>query len=46
MSRIRVVIVLVMLVLAGAIGLKNIVTAHSDGSVMVANGMPAPHTPW
>ncbi len=40
------VVVLVLLVLAGAMGLRNLATAHA-GPVMVANGAgPVPPTPW
>lgn len=47
MSRFLAVVVLVMLVLAGAMGLRNIVTANGDGPVMMAHGgAPAPPTPW
>ena len=46
MYRLLVVVVLVMLVLAGAMGLKNIVTAHGKGAVMMANGgAPLPPPP-
>ena len=47
MSRLLAVVLLVMLILVGAMGLKTIVTAHSDGSVIMANGsLPVPDTPW
>ncbi len=47
MSRLKAVVVLVVLVLAGAMGLKNIVTSHGDGPVMFASGAgPAPPTPY
>ncbi len=47
MSKKLVVVLLVMLVLVGAMGLKTLVTAHADGSVMMANGSaPAPPTPY
>jgi hypothetical protein len=47
MSRKLTVLFLVMLVLAGAMSLKTIVTTHGDGAVMMANGgAPAPNTPW
>lgn len=47
MSRKLTVILLVMLVLTGAMGLKAIVTSHGNGAVMMANGAaPAPPTPW
>ncbi|HKN75317.1 MAG TPA: hypothetical protein VJW94_09075 [Candidatus Acidoferrum sp.] len=46
MSRKLVVVFLAMLVLVGAMGLKTIVTAHSDGSVIMANGAsPVPPPP-
>jgi hypothetical protein len=38
MSRKLTALLLAMLVLAGAMGLKTIVTGHSDGTVMMANG--------
>jgi hypothetical protein len=48
MSRKLAVVFLAMLVLVGAMGLKTAVAAHSDGSVIMANGAgaPAPPTPW
>jgi hypothetical protein len=46
MSRLLAVVLLVMLILVGAMGLKMVVTAHGDGPVMVANGAPVPDTPW
>ena len=47
MSRISSVIVLGMLVLTGAMGLKTVVTTHGDSSVLMANGTaPIPPTPW
>jgi hypothetical protein len=47
MSRISTAVLLAMLVLAGAMGLKTVVTAHGDGSVLMANGTaPVPPTPW
>jgi hypothetical protein len=47
MSRKLAVVLLAMLILAGAMGLKTIVTAQVDGSVMLANGTaPIPPTPW
>ena len=47
MSRISSAIVLAMLVLTGAMGLKTVVTTHADSSVLVANGTaPIPPTPW
>jgi hypothetical protein len=38
MSRTLTAILLAMLVLAGAMGLKTVVAAHSNGTVMMANG--------
>ena len=38
MSRKLAVLFLAMLVLAGAMSLKTIVTAHSNGTVVMANG--------
>lgn len=47
MSRISTVVFMAMLVLAGAMGLKTVVTTHGDSSVMMANGSaPVPPTPW
>ena len=47
MSRKLSVILLAMLTLAGAMSLKTVIVAHSDGSVIMANGgAPAPPTPW
>jgi hypothetical protein len=47
MSRKLAVLFLTMLVLVGAMGLKTIVTAHGDSSVIMANGAgPAPQTPY
>jgi hypothetical protein len=46
MSRISSVIVLAMLVLTGAMGLKTVVTTHGDSSVLMANGTaPVPPVP-
>src|SRR6202140_1282851 len=46
MSRISSVIVLAMLVLTGAMGLKTVVTTHGDSSVLMANGTaPIPPVP-
>lgn len=46
MSRKLVVLFLAMLVLAGAMGLKTIVTAHRNGTVVMANGgAPYPKYP-
>ncbi|MFI5059213.1 MAG: hypothetical protein ACHQLQ_13615 [Candidatus Acidiferrales bacterium] len=38
MSRKLAVLFLAMLILAGAMGLKTVVTGHNDGAVMMANG--------
>ena len=38
MSRKLTSLLLAMLVLAGAMGLKTVVLAHNDGAVMMANG--------
>jgi len=47
MSRKLTVILLAMLVLAGAMSLKTVVATHGDGSVVMANGGgPVPPTPW
>ena len=47
MSRKLTVLLLAMLVLVGAMGLKTVVMAHSDGAVMMANGSaPVPPVPW
>jgi len=47
MSKYLAVVVLVMLVLVGAMGLKNVVTAHSDGSRVMSNGTgPVANPPW
>jgi hypothetical protein len=47
MSRKLTVILLAMLVLVGAMGLKTVAVTHGDGSVMMANGGggPVPPTP-
>jgi hypothetical protein len=46
MSRISSAIFLAMLVLTGAMGLKTVVTAHGDSSVLMANGTaPVPPLP-
>ena len=46
MSRKLTSLLLAMLVLAGAMGLKTVVMAHSDGAVMMANGAdPVPLPP-
>ena len=47
MSKKLVVVLLVMLVLVGAMGLKTLVTAHAGGSIMMAAGSaPVPPTPY
>ena len=47
MSRKLAVVFLAMLVLVGAMGLKTVVAAHTDGSTIMANGAsPVPITPW
>jgi hypothetical protein len=47
MSRKLAVVSLAMLILVGAMGLKTVVTAHGDGSLIMANGSsPAPITPY
>lgn len=47
MSRKLAVVFLAMLVLVGAMGLKTVVTAHGDGSSIMANGSaPLPTTPY
>jgi len=46
MSRKLTVVLLAMLVLVGAMSLKTVVVAHSDGSVIMANGgAPQPPLP-
>jgi hypothetical protein len=45
MSRKLAVVFLSMLVLAGAMGLKTVVTAHGNGSVLMANGSAPRPTP-
>ena len=46
MSRRLTTLLLAMLVLAGAMGLKTLVVAHRGGSVLIANG-PEPYPkPW
>jgi hypothetical protein len=46
MSRKLTALLLAMFVLAGAMGLKTVVMAHSDGAVMMANGAdPVPLPP-
>jgi hypothetical protein len=44
MSRKLTALLLAMLILVGAMGLKTVVAAHSDGAVMMANGS-APYPP-
>jgi hypothetical protein len=44
MSRKLTALLLAMVVLVGAMGLKTIVSAHSNGAVMMANGS-APYPP-
>lgn len=47
MSRKLVVVLLAMLVLVGAMGLKTAAVTHGDGSVIMANGgAPQPPIPW
>jgi hypothetical protein len=47
MSRRLTVLLLAMLALVGAMSLKTVVAAHSDGSVIMAvGGAPAPPVPW
>jgi len=47
MSRKLTVVLLAMLVLVGAMGLKTVVVTHGDGSLVMANGSaPLPPTPW
>ncbi len=47
MSRLLAVVLVVMLVLVGAMGLKTVVTDHGKGSVVMANGTgPVPPNPW
>lgn len=47
MSRKLTALLLAMLVLAGAMSLKAVVMAHSDGAVMMANGTaPPPPVPY
>lgn len=46
MSRKLTALLLAMLVLAGAMGLKAVVTGHSDGTAIMANGSaPFPQPP-
>jgi hypothetical protein len=44
MSRKLTALLLAMLILVGAMGLKTVVAAHSNGAVMMANGS-APYPP-
>ena len=44
MSRKLTSLLLAMLILAGAMGLKTVVASHSDGAIMMANGS-APYPP-
>jgi hypothetical protein len=47
MSRKLTVVLLAMLVLVGAMGLKTVVVTHGDGSTIMANGSaPLPPNPW
>ena len=47
MSRKLTALLLVMLVLVGAMGLKTVVMAHSDGAMIAANGSaPPPPAPY
>ncbi len=47
MSRKLAVVFLTMLILVGAMGLKTVVAAHGDGSLVMANGAsPVPITPY
>ena len=46
MSRKLTTLFFAMLVLAGAMGLKTLVTAHSQGSVLLANGPEPVPRPW
>jgi hypothetical protein len=47
MSRKLTVVFLAMMILAGAMGLKTVIAAHGDGSVMMANGgAPVPHVKY
>ena len=47
MSKKLAVVTLTLLILVGAMGLKTMVTAQGDGSVIMANGAaPAPPTPY
>jgi hypothetical protein len=47
MQKWAVVVVLVLLVLAGAMGLRNLTSVRSAGPVVLANGTgPIPPDPW
>ena len=47
MSKQLVVIVLALVVLVGAMGLKTAVAGHDSGAVIMANGgAPTPPAPW
>jgi hypothetical protein len=46
MSRRLTTALLAMLVLAGAMGLKTLVVAHGNGSVLMANGPEPFPKPW
>ncbi len=47
MSRKLTVVLLVLMILVGAMGLKTVVTAQDNGAVIMANGSaPVPPTPW
>lgn len=48
MSRKLMVVLLTMLVLVGAMGLKTVITAHGDDTVIMAvgGGGPVPPSPW
>jgi len=47
MSRKLAVVFLAMLVLVGAMSLRTVVTAHGDGTLIMANGSsPVPTQPW
>ncbi len=46
MQRWLTVVLLVMLVLAGAMGLRNLVSAHAGPVTVASGGAPVPPTPW
>jgi len=47
MLKLSAVVLLVLVVLVGAMGLKTLVTAHADGTAIMANGAgPVPPSPW